>query len=79
MPPIQIRDRWRVPGKRRCHAVEGNTGQSRIVASLLLASWNAEQNGLFDLTDLWGADTSITVDIPRQFVGGDERDGAERG
>jgi hypothetical protein len=45
----------------------GDTGQSRIVANFLLAWWNAEQCGGFDLTDVWGVDTSIAADMLHVF------------
>jgi hypothetical protein len=40
-----------------------------------LAWWNAEECGGFDLTDLWGVDTSIAADILRVFamVAGSQR------
>ncbi|MBC7907013.1 MAG: hypothetical protein H7Y60_09750 [Rhodospirillaceae bacterium] len=42
---------------------KGDTGQSRTVANFLLAWWNANSCGGFDLTDLWAVDTKITKDI----------------
>jgi hypothetical protein len=44
-----------------------DTGQSRRVAGFLLAWWNADECGGFDLTDLWGVDTSITEDMVTVF------------
>jgi hypothetical protein len=40
-----------------------DTGQSRRVAAFLLAWHNAEENGGWDPTDLWGLDAEIVVDI----------------
>ncbi len=40
-----------------------DTGQSRIVANFLLAWWNAEECGGFNLTELWGVDTEIAADM----------------
>lgn len=40
-----------------------DTGQSKKVASFLLAWWNAEQLGGFDLTDLWAVDAAIEADM----------------
>ena len=40
-----------------------DTGQSREVASLLLAWYNAATYGGFDLTDLWGVDDDIALDM----------------
>jgi hypothetical protein len=41
----------------------GDTGQSRYVANFLLAWWNAGSCGGFDLTDFWGVDTAIRMDM----------------
>lgn len=45
-----------------------DTGQSRRVASFLLAWWNADTCGGFDLTNLWGLDQSLREDIVRVFA-----------
>jgi len=45
----------------------GDTGQSRRVANFLLAWWNAEECGGFDLTDLWQLDASIAMDLVTVF------------
>jgi hypothetical protein len=45
-----------------------DTGQSRIVANFLLAWWNAEECGGFDLTEVWAVDTAIAVDMLRVFA-----------
>ena len=34
----------------------------------MLAWWNAGECGGFDLTDVWGVDTSIAVDMLRVFA-----------
>jgi hypothetical protein len=44
-----------------------DTGQSRRVASFLLAWWNARDNGGFDLTDLWNVDEKIANDMIAVF------------
>lgn len=54
--------------KRLIDVAQGGSGQSRIVAGFLLAWWNAEECGGFDLTDLWGVDTAIAVDMLRVFA-----------
>jgi hypothetical protein len=54
--------------ERLIHVAQGDTGQSRIVANFLLAWWNAEQYGGFALTDVWGVDTPIAVDMLRVFA-----------
>lgn len=42
---------------------QSDTGQSRRAADFLLAWWNAGECGGFDLTNLWGVDTSIAEDM----------------
>lgn len=44
---------------------EGDTGQSTRVRNFLLAWWNAEECGGFDLTDLWNVDMEIVEAIQR--------------
>ena len=48
------------PGRHRA--------KSRIVANFLLAWWNAAECGGFDLTDVWGVDTEIALDMLRVFA-----------
>ena len=45
-----------------------DTGQSRKVANFLLAWWNADACGGFDLTDVWGVDASIAEDMLAVFA-----------
>lgn len=40
-----------------------DTGQARRVANFLLAWWNAQAYGGFDLTDLWAVDDAIAEDM----------------
>jgi hypothetical protein len=54
--------------ERLIAVAQGASGQSRIVAGFLLAWWNAEECGGFDLTDLWAVDTEIAVDMLRVFA-----------
>jgi hypothetical protein len=54
--------------ERLIQVAQGDTGQSRIVANFLLAWWNAAECGGFDLTDVWGVDTPIAVDMLRVFA-----------
>jgi hypothetical protein len=61
-------DKSRAALERLIQIAQGDTGQSRIVANFLLAWWNAEECGGFDLTDVWGVDTSIAVDMLRVFA-----------
>ena len=54
--------------ERLIDAARGGSGQSRIVAAFLLAWWNAGECGGFDLTDVWGLDTALAVDVLRVFA-----------
>lgn len=40
-----------------------DTGQAGKIAAFLLAWWNATECGGFDLTDVWGLDTSLQNDV----------------
>ena len=64
----RIPDKSRAALERLIQIAQGDTGQSRIVANFLLAWWNAAECGGFDLTDVWGVDTSIAVDMLRVFA-----------
>jgi hypothetical protein len=61
-------DKSRAALERLIQVAQGDTGQSRIVANFLLAWWNAGECGGFDLTDVWGVDTAIAVDMLRVFA-----------
>src|SRR5437879_3174443 len=54
--------------ERLIEIAQRDTGQSRIVANFLLAWWNAAECGGFDLTDVWGVDASIALDMLRVFA-----------
>lgn len=54
--------------ERLIRIAQGGTGQSRIVAGFLLAWWNAEECGGFDLTDMWGVDSAIATDMVTVFA-----------
>jgi len=54
--------------ERLIRIAQGDTGQSRIVANFLLAWWNAEECGGFDLTGVWAVDTGVAVDMLRVFA-----------
>ena len=45
-----------------------DTGQSRKCAAFLLAWWNAEACGGFDITDLWGVDADLAKDMVTVFT-----------
>ncbi|MES2125717.1 MAG: hypothetical protein V4463_00450 [Pseudomonadota bacterium] len=49
----------------------GSSGQSRRVADLLLAWWNADECGRFDPRDMWNCDGAIVDDMLTvlRFVG----------
>jgi hypothetical protein len=53
--------------ERLIDVARGDTGQSRKVANFLLAWWNAEECGGFDLTDVWGVDPPIAADMLAVF------------
>ena len=48
---------------RLCAIAKRDTGQSRRVANFLLARHNAEENGGWDPTDMWGVDTAVAEDM----------------
>jgi hypothetical protein len=48
---------------RLIEVAKRDTGQARRVANLLLAWFNAETYGGFDLTDLWSIDEEVVADI----------------
>lgn len=45
-----------------------DTGQSSRVANFLLAWWNADRDGGFNLTDLWNVDQAIADDMIAVFT-----------
>lgn len=45
----------------------GDTHQSRRVANFILAWWNADSLGGFDLADLFAVDAAIAADIAHVF------------
>jgi hypothetical protein len=49
--------------ERLLEVADGNSGQCGYVADFLLAWWNAEECGAFDLTKLWALDTAIAADV----------------
>lgn len=63
-----MREEARAALERLIAIARRDTGQSRIVANFLLAWWNAGECGGFDLTDVWGVDTAIAVDMLRVFA-----------
>lgn len=53
--------------RRLVQIAKGDTGQSRHVADFLLAWWNADACGGFNLTTLWAVDGSIADDMTAVF------------
>lgn len=68
---ITLRTLQRVPDvdnklaalERLIEVASHDTGQSKKVADFLLAWWNADNCGAFDLTTLWQVDTKIAEDM----------------
>jgi hypothetical protein len=56
------------PLQRLMRIAEGDSGQSRIVADFLLAWWNADEYGGFNLTDVWALDERIAEDMLAVFT-----------
>lgn len=62
-------DDWtRAAFERLLKLAQSDTGQSRRVANFLLAWWNAESLGRFDITDLFGVDSTIAADMAAVFT-----------
>jgi hypothetical protein len=64
---IEVSADQRAALERLIQIAQGDTGQSRRVANFLLAWWNAEECGGFDLTDLWNVDSAIADDMVTVF------------
>jgi hypothetical protein len=56
---IEVSAKQKAAIERLIQIAQSDTGQSRRVANFLLAWWNAEECGGFDLTDLWNVDSAI--------------------
>lgn len=54
--------------ERLLSVARSDTGQSRKAASFLLAWWNGETCGGFDLTDLWGLDKDLNEAACQVFL-----------
>jgi hypothetical protein len=50
---------------RLIQIAQGESGQCRVVANFLLAWWNADAYGGFDLTDILAVDKAIAMDMAR--------------
>lgn len=53
--------------ERLLDVARSDTGQSRKVAAFILAWWNAESHGGFDLADLFAVDRPIAADMAQIF------------
>lgn len=54
--------------ERLLKIAKSDTGQSRRLAAFVLAWWNADSLGGFDLTELFGVDDIIAADMATIFV-----------
>ncbi|MEF2072546.1 DUF7673 family protein [Consotaella aegiceratis] len=54
--------------ERLLKIARSDTGQSRKVANFILAWWNADSLGGFDLAELFGVDEEIAADMATVFV-----------
>lgn len=62
-------DDWtRAAFERLLNLAQSDTGQSRRVANFLLAWWNADSLGGFDMADLFGVDSTIAADMATVFT-----------
>lgn len=70
MSPVRanLPEKHKAALERLLAIAKSDTGQSRRCANFLLAWWNAADNGGFDLTDLWGVDHEIAMDMVTVFV-----------
>jgi hypothetical protein len=53
--------------ERLLRIARGDTHQSRRVANFILAWWNADSLGGFDLADLFAVDAAIAADMAQVF------------
>ncbi|GGB09125.1 hypothetical protein GCM10011491_41350 [Brucella endophytica] len=53
--------------ERLLNLARGDTGQSGRAAAFVLAWWNADKLGGFNLADLFGVDSTIAVDMAQVF------------
>lgn len=53
--------------ERLLDIARSDTGQSRKVAAFVLAWWNADSHGGFDIADLFAVDRTVAADMARVF------------
>ncbi|MCK9513945.1 hypothetical protein ACFPLB_13665 [Aquamicrobium segne] len=62
-------DDWtRAAFERLLNLAQSDTGQSRRAANFLLAWWNADSLGGFDMGDLFRVDSAIAADMATVFT-----------
>lgn len=54
--------------ERLLNIARSDTGQARRVANFILAWWNADSLGGFDIADLFAVDTRIAADMATVFT-----------
>lgn len=63
--------------ERLLRIAHGDTGQSRRIAEFILAWWNAQELGGFDIADVFAVDAAIGRDMARIFAWAASRSEAE--
>ncbi|MBB5704483.1 hypothetical protein FHS76_004401 [Ochrobactrum daejeonense] len=63
-----MQDRVRFALEKLLNVAHNDTGQGRRVANFLLAWWNADVHGGFDLADLANVDLEIAEDMVTVFT-----------
>ena len=63
-----MEDRIRFALEKLLNIANCDTGQGRRVANFILAWWNAEEHGGFDLTDLTNVDREFSEDMASVFT-----------
>ena len=63
-----MEDRVRFALEKLLDVAHGDTGQSRRVANFILAWWNADVQGGFNLTDLADVDRDVCEDMVTVFT-----------
>ncbi|RVK37232.1 DUF7673 family protein [Sinorhizobium meliloti] len=63
-----MEDRVRFALEKLLNIAHDDTGQGRRVANFLLAWWNAEANGGFDIADLFAVDREVSEDMATMFT-----------
>ncbi|MDW9378168.1 hypothetical protein GOC57_32430 [Sinorhizobium meliloti] len=63
-----MEDRVRFALEKLLNIAHDNTGQGRRVANVLLAWWNAEALGGFDIADLFAVDREVSEDMATMFT-----------